>query len=37
MYQRLFARAGLRVIGKTTQTGFPEDLYPVKLWALRPN
>lgn len=36
LYQRLFTQAGLKVIRKTTQTGFPGDLYPVKLWALGP-
>lgn len=37
MYQRLFTKAGFRLLTKTTQTGFPEDLYPVKLWALQPS
>ena len=37
MYQRLYARAGFQLVSKTTQNGFPEDLYPVKIWALRPS
>lgn len=35
-YRTIFARAGLRLVAEKLQTGFPKQLFPVRMWALRP-
>ncbi|PWN29091.1 DUF858-domain-containing protein [Jaminaea rosea] len=34
-YERVFREAGLTTIRAETQMGFPQELYAVKMWALR--
>lgn len=36
-YKSLFERAGLELFEQQRQTGFPKSLFPVKMYALRPN
>lgn len=33
-YKSIFAQAGLTLITEKTQQNFPEELYPVKMFAL---
>jgi hypothetical protein len=33
---RIFQEAGLRVMRSELQRGFPKQLYPVRMYALRP-
>ncbi|KAF2709750.1 hypothetical protein K504DRAFT_281800 [Pleomassaria siparia CBS 279.74] len=35
-FRRLFKEAGLRIVDTKIQTGFPKDLFPVRMYALRP-
>ncbi|CAI6336857.1 unnamed protein product [Periconia digitata] len=35
-FRELFAKAGLRVVRDEVQRGFPRDLFPVRMYALRP-
>lgn len=35
-FKHLFEEAGLKIVKTETQGGFPKDLYPVKMYALRP-
>lgn len=35
-FQQLFKTAGLRLVKSETQRGFPKELFPVKIYALRP-
>lgn len=34
-YERVFREAGLTTVRAETQMGFPQELYAVKMWALR--
>ena len=36
-FRRIFQQAGLRIVRTELQTGFPKDLYPVRMYALRPS
>ena len=36
LIDELFEKAGLRVIARNLQTGFPKGMYKVKLFALKP-
>lgn len=35
-FRRIFAAAGLRVVGYDQQKSFPKDMLPVRMFALRP-
>jgi protein N-terminal methyltransferase len=35
-WMRIFSESRLRVVAEEVQEGFPEELYPVKTWALQP-
>ncbi|KAJ2843699.1 hypothetical protein IWW36_005463 [Coemansia brasiliensis] len=35
VYESLFKKAGLKIIEVQTQTGFPDGLFKVKMWALQ--
>lgn len=35
-YRMLFDKAGLKLVAEKLQTGFPKQLFPVRMWALRP-
>ncbi|KAH9900603.1 alpha-N-methyltransferase NTM1 [Xylariomycetidae sp. FL2044] len=35
-YRRIFDKAGLRIIKTELQHGFPQELYPVRMYALKP-
>ncbi|KAK5101523.1 hypothetical protein LTR70_000749 [Exophiala xenobiotica] len=35
-FKHLFEEAGLKIVKMEAQSGFPKDLYPVKMYALRP-
>lgn len=35
-YRQIFDRAGLKLVAEKLQTGFPKQLFPVRMWALRP-
>lgn len=35
-FRTLFKEAGLRIVATEVQKGFPRDLYPVRMYALRP-
>ncbi|KAJ2718677.1 hypothetical protein GGI07_005647 [Coemansia sp. Benny D115] len=37
IFESIFKAAGLTVVGRQTQTGFPHGLFAVNMWALRPN
>ncbi|CAB3408112.1 unnamed protein product [Caenorhabditis bovis] len=34
--QKIFEDADLSVLSKVTQAGFPDDIYPVKMYAMKP-
>ncbi|KAL6761540.1 AdoMet dependent proline di-methyltransferase-domain-containing protein [Haematococcus lacustris] len=36
LFEAAFQMANYQVVGHRVQTGFPEDLYEVHMWALRP-
>ncbi|KAJ2823658.1 hypothetical protein IWW50_003683 [Coemansia erecta] len=36
VFEELFRKAGLTVVEKQTQTGFPAGLFQVEMWALQP-
>ncbi|KAI1452254.1 alpha-N-methyltransferase NTM1 [Annulohypoxylon moriforme] len=35
-FRRIFEEAGLQIVRTELQHGFPDDLYPVRMYALRP-
>ncbi|KAF2786178.1 hypothetical protein K505DRAFT_318845 [Melanomma pulvis-pyrius CBS 109.77] len=35
-FRRLFKEAGLKIVDTKLQSGFPKDLFPVRMYALRP-
>jgi len=35
-FRRIFKEAGLRIVDTKLQSGFPKDLFPVRMYALRP-
>ena len=35
-FQELFTRAGLKIVKADLQRGFPVELLPVKMYAVRP-
>lgn len=35
-FRELFAKAGLRIVADELQRGFPRDLFPVRMYALKP-
>lgn len=35
-FQEIFQKAGLRLVRMETQKGFPKELFPVKVYALKP-
>lgn len=35
-FQQLFKKAGLKIVASELQKGFPKELFPVRMYALRP-
>jgi len=35
-YRQIFHRAGLKLVAEKLQSGFPKQLFPVRMYALRP-
>lgn len=35
-FQAIFKDAGLRLVKAETQRGFPKELFPVRIYALKP-
>lgn len=35
-FKHLFAQAGFELIGEALQMGFPDSLFPVRMYMLRP-
>lgn len=35
-FQEIFENAGLRLVKAETQKGFPKELFPVRIYALKP-
>jgi protein N-terminal methyltransferase len=36
-FQAIFKSAGLKLVKAETQRGFPKELFPVRIYALKPD